>query len=335
MNKMLKGMIKAGMVELGARYGQHRKKDTTPRLWIMMYHRVLPETDSEYAIEEPGMMVTPETLDMHFSVLKQEFTLISLREWLERVQADRPLPEKACAITFDDGWLDNYQYAYPIIQQHQVPITLYAVSDMIGTHQTFWPNRLAKILTSSNQQLQQLDWLRPLLRDLDGQQATSNEYTASVIYQMKSFQDDQLLNWLDEAENTLGISEPESPVLMHWSQLSEMSQNELIDIGAHTCRHLRLSAQLPLAVAESEIVKSKQQLEQQLEQPVELFCYPNGDFTDKVTEIVSQHYQSAVTTHRGINRLSSLSPYRLDRIGLHNDISNTPKKLLARIGMGF
>jgi len=72
-----------------------------------------------------------------------------------------------------------------------------------------------------------------------------------------------------------------------------------------------------------------------LEQPVELFCYPNGDFTDKVTEIVSQHYQSAVTTHRGINRLSSLSPYRLDRIGLHNDISNTPKKLLARIGMGF
>lgn len=335
MKKYLKGMIKLGMVELGARYGQHRKNEETPRLWVMMYHRILPEADARYAAEEPGMLVTPETLDMHFSVLKQEFTIVSLKDWVTRARSEQPLPEKACAITFDDGWLDNYQYAFPLIKKHQVPVTLYVVSEMLGTNQTFWPNRLARILTYPYDQLVQLEWLHECIRNDAAEVNLTKEFIANTIHRMKRFQDSQLLEWISEAESLLGIESSDQPVMMNWSQLSEMSDSGLVEVGSHTCQHIRLNEQLPLSAAEQEITKSKQQLEAKLGKPIELFCYPNGDYTEQIADLVARHYRSAVTTRRGVNRLTELSPYKLERIGLHNDISDTPKKLLARVGMSI
>jgi peptidoglycan/xylan/chitin deacetylase (PgdA/CDA1 family) len=325
--QLLKNAAKFPVEALAGQFGQHRRQAGEARLWIMMYHRILPKNDPRYALEEPGMIVEPETFRMHLQQLRKEFTLMPLNEWVKRSKAGQALPPKSCAITFDDGWLDNYQYALPILEQQQVPATLFAVSGMVGTNDEFWPNRIVKLL---NQPLEKIETI-PWLYELAGNQATNSELSAQVIYSLKNLTDDEIIKQLDHAEEALGVSKNTSPTLMNWEQLRTFSDNDLIDIGSHTCHHVRLRQDLQPSVRFNEIVQSKKQLETQLEKPIELFCYPNGDYCDAALREVAEHYQAAVTTKPGINLASDSSFMTLKRFGVHQDISYNRRKLLARV----
>jgi peptidoglycan/xylan/chitin deacetylase (PgdA/CDA1 family) len=323
----LKNLAKLPLEMLAARFGHHRKAAAEPQLWIIMYHRVLPASDPRHAQEEPGMIVEPATLKMHLEVFREFFTLIPLREWVARREAGKPLPDKACAITFDDGWLDNHQYAFPLLEQAQVPATLFAVSDMIGTTEAFWPNRIQRLLQLPPEQRADIGWLNDLLP----QGQADGERSAQAIYALKSHSDPDLLVMLDEAEQALGVEAPTRAALMDWSQLREIAANPLFDVGSHTRHHIRLRGDLDRQRLEDEVVLSKQRLEQELDQPVELFCYPNGDYCDAAVTAVARHYRAAVTTRPGINRASSAHPQLLRRFGVHEDASHNRRKLLARV----
>jgi peptidoglycan/xylan/chitin deacetylase (PgdA/CDA1 family) len=300
-------------------------------LWILMYHRVLPASDERFGNEEPGMVVTPETFLRHIQALKKLFTIVSLTEWIDRCDTGKPLPPRACAITFDDGWLDNFEFALPILQQEQVPATLFAVSHMVGTSSQFWPNRVARLIGNSAewQKNSSLAWLR----DLGGDYAagfTDRENLGHIIAKLKQLPDSELSDRLDEAEKMSGIALANTPALVNWDQLRAMQNTGLVEIGSHTCHHFRLTEQLPADILEQEIVESRKELERQLEKPVSLFCYPNGDASAQAIKLVQQHYTAAVTTRRGINSMST-SPHQLLRIGVHEQISNTSLKFRAKL----
>lgn len=167
----IKQIAKRGIQIAAMQWGRHRKKHNHPQLIVIMYHRILPEDDIRCHTEEPGMIVSPETLELHLKTLSQYFSFISLSEWLKKKDANQPLPDMACAITFDDGWRDNYEYAYPILKRHNVPATIYLVANMVGTKNVFWPERIAQLLISLPQQQNdlwnssELKWLRDLASD--------------------------------------------------------------------------------------------------------------------------------------------------------------------------
>jgi hypothetical protein len=110
-----------------------------PRLLVLMYHRVLPPTHADRAIEQPGMYVSPATLDLHCALLKRYFDFVHLDDWLRAARAREELPRMACALTFDDGWRDNFEYALPVLEQQCVPATIFLVSSYTGTAREFWP----------------------------------------------------------------------------------------------------------------------------------------------------------------------------------------------------
>ncbi len=323
---LLKPIIQVPLETMAARWGHHRRDSKEPRLWIMMYHRILPQNAAGYSTEEPGMIVEPETFRMHLNTLKSEFTMISLGEWINRKINNKPLPLKACAVTFDDGWLDNYDYAYPILKQLQIPATLFAVSDMLGTKQTFWPNRIQTILQQPIEKLTSISWLTDLL----GHSPMDKELSSSVIYSLKHHSDQQLIQLIEQTESDLEIPTPKTPVLIDLKQIREMSDSGLIEIGSHTCQHIRLVKGLSKEVISKEIVNSKKQLEEILDKPIELFCYPNGDYCDAAVKEVASHYKAAVTTQKGINTCQS-DLFSLSRIGVHQDVSNNQRRLLARV----
>jgi peptidoglycan/xylan/chitin deacetylase (PgdA/CDA1 family) len=325
--QFLKNSAKFPLELLANNMGQHRQHTTEPRLWVMMYHRILPKYDPRYILEEPGMMVEPDTFQMHLQILKQEFTIIPLSEWINRKNQNLSLPEKACAITFDDGWLDNFEYALPILEKEQVPATFFAVSHMIGTNEQFWPNRIVSLLQQPESKIQSIPWLQKLT----GNQTADAEVSAQAIYSLKDFSDDYLLKLIEQAEKDLSISPSDSPSLMDWEQLRLISNNDLMEVGSHTCHHIRLRDNLDLNIQLREITESKVMLEKQLGKPVNLFCYPNGDYSEAAVKAVSEHYQAAVTTRSGINHANSFNPFKLHRLGVHQDISNNRRKLLARI----
>ena len=80
-----------------------------------------------------------------------------------------------------------------------------------------------------------------------------------------------------------------------------------------------------------EIYESKKHLEDRLEKPVNLFCYPNGEFSDQAINEVKRHYNGAVTTEPGINNKSFADNYKLQRFGVHQDVSFNRRKLLAKL----
>jgi peptidoglycan/xylan/chitin deacetylase (PgdA/CDA1 family) len=296
-----------------------------------MYHRVLPADDLRFRDEEPGMIVTPSTFRHHLQLLKSLFTMMPLAEWLDRRTTGKPLPQRACAITFDDGWLDNYEFALPILQQEQVPATLFAVSHMIGTPLQFWPNRVARLIGNNTtwQQIESLSWLK----QLGGEYAngfTHRENLGHIIARLKQLPDSELKERLDAAEKQLNIAPDNAPALVNWDQLRAMQNTGLIDIGSHTCNHFRLTESLPASLVEQEIVDSRKLLEAQLEKPVPLFCYPNGDASPLAIRLVQQHYSGAVTTRRGINSVKT-SAHELLRVGVHEQISDTPLKFRAKL----
>lgn len=325
--QILKNSVKRPLDSLAAQFGHHRRYSNEPRLWIMMYHRILPKDDPRFLLEEPGMIVEPETFRMHLRTLKNEFTIISLEEWVLRKKKNLPLPEKSCVITFDDGWLDNYEFAFPILQQEQIPATLFAVSDMIGSNQTFWPNRIQTILKSPKEQLCEIPWLSEFINTSD----FSKEISAGIIYSLKHRSDSELIDLIEKTESDLSIPTPTFPVLVSSEQLREMSESRLVDIGSHTSNHIRLVKGLAVETYRAEIANSKTKLESIIEKPINLFCYPNGDYCDDAIKEVSRHYDAAVTTQKGIISGSTNELYTLSRFGVHQDISNNKRQLLSRV----
>lgn len=337
-NNILKEIIKSSLQTAAARLGPHARSARQSQLLVLMYHRILPANDERIKLEEPGMYVTPETFQKNIEILRPLFEFVKLSEWLDKRQKNLPLPAKACAITFDDGWADNYEFAYPVLQKTGVPATIFIVSDMIGTNTRFWPERLAAIVTSiSTEQpekwsIPELKWLRCAKTDYKFLKfAPSREEITQLIAHAKQLPDQEINVRLDRIKSKLELKyTSRSPSLLSWSQIKEMIDSGLIDAGSHTCHHTRLNSQTPIEILTKEIVHSKRVIEQQLGKPITIFCFPNGDYSETALELVRRHYLAAVTTSKGWNSIKS-NPYLLKRIGIHEDIAKNKTAFLARI----
>lgn len=274
------------------------------------------------------MRVTPESLDMHLQEIKRHFELVSLGDWVAAKEDGRALPRRACAITFDDGWQDNYEYAFPLLLKHQVPATLFAVADKIGTDFQFWPNIIAALLLSgAGPQLAESSVLGPA-GGCDPE--PGGDAIAQSIKRLKARSDAEIFRALEELQWRSLLREPLPPALMSWEQLHEMRASGLVEVGSHTCSHRRLTAALTDDEICFEVAKSKQVLEQHLGGSIQLFCFPNGDYGQRALKQVQNLYVAAVTTQRGINSTNTAN-HELTRIGIHNDISNTRRRFNARL----
>ena len=331
----MKQLIKQCVITAANQFGPHRFAGLArdPQLWVLMYHRILPKDDIRYRLEEPGMIVTPETFAMHLRQLKLHFDVMGLSDWLALRASGKPLPRRACAITFDDGWYDNYEFALPIIEQEKTPATLFAVVEKIATDFQFWPNLVSALLASNaTAAMKQNPVFARALQQLPNVKDTGDrEYAAAVIKALKQSTDAEIFAALTaiDWQQQLAFELPRG--LMNWDELRAMTNSGLVQVGSHTCNHKRLNAELPEADILHEVVDSKMQLAQKLPDSVNIFCFPNGDYNQAALDAVTQTYSAAVTTQRGIVNARTTQAHQLCRIGLHENVSHTPRLLGARL----
>ncbi len=334
----LKNAIKRGIQLFAANLGPHIRSHREPQLLILMYHRILPIDDERVRLEEPGMVVTPKTFQNNLETISKYFEFVTLSEWIENKNRSLPLPAKACAITFDDGWADNYEFAFPVLKKMRIPATIFLVANMIGTNKQFWPEHLARICEAISTHCPEqwsnisLAWLHKANTDYKfSTRPPTKEEISQLIIHAKQWPDHEIHSRLNLIESELGLHEhSDSAALMNWSQISEMTNSGLIEAGSHTCHHTRLSSETPVETLKEEIIRSKEIIEKRTAQAVTTFCYPNGDYSDKALKLVEKHYSCAVTTESGWNSVKT-SNYRLQRIGVHEDIAGDRTAFLARI----
>lgn len=336
--KPVKRVIKRSLEHLAAGLGPHTWKPNSPRLLILMYHRILPAEDERSRTEEPGMIVTPATFSEHLKLLSEYFEFVSLSDWLQRRHEGLPLPAKACAVTFDDGWADNYEFAFPVLQLLQIPATIFLVADMIDTKKMFWPEHMARLVSKIAETSPQawsnsaLNWLTDAKTDYQYEaNVPTNEQISQFIAHVKRYPDTEIFSLIQKSEDALNLEvKPEKPALLTWKQVSQMISSGLVEVGSHTCRHIRLGEQTPIETTAHEIITSKATIEQHTGQNVRVFCFPNGDYTERALALVKNHYIGSVTTANGWNSATTDS-YLLHRIGIHEDISSDRSSFLARV----
>lgn len=304
-----------------------------------MYHRVLPADDARVQFEQPGMIVHPHTFERHLDVIRNNISVVSLSDWLSRAANGEELPDRACAITFDDGWKDNHEFAFPALLRYQVPATIFLVADQIGDTAMLWPERLAKTLSISLSRRDRDEiangrsfaWLFGEYPHLLERDEIDTSLLDEVIVFAKRTRSDAALQ-----ELTLAMAEAvDDPrcrrgSMLNWSQILEMHASGLVEFGSHTCNHVRLNSDAACSVLQHEIVVSKKKLEAGLDAEISLFCFPNGDTSKESIGLVRANYRAAVTTRKGWN-YPGTDAMQLKRTGIHQGNSACERMFLARL----
>jgi len=280
--------------EQGASWWHSR---SVPLCTIFRYHRVNDDRDPFF----DALPVSQFCAQMEY--LAQHFHLVSLDQL-----AGGQLPSNgqrcSVAVTFDDGYRDNFVHAFPILEKMGIPATIFLTTGYIESGQLPWYDqvRLAFKLTSEP---------RFSLQGIGGPSVTLEGATDRLkamnlaLAWLRMTNESNRLCWLPELFRSLRVpSELNLPATMlAWSEIRQMSKAG-ISFGAHTITHPVLGG-LPISRLQEEIFGSKKTVEDRLQSPVRHFAYPFGkhaDFCGDAKNIVqAAGFQTAVTTISGIN----------------------------------
>ena len=113
---------------------------------VLTYHRVLPEDKENTSFSTKAIIVRPSTFNRHMTFIKKHFSIQDITEFSTNILKNSIPDKPACLITFDDGWIDNYLYAFPILKDHAIPAIIFLPIDYIESMNLFWQEKLSRAL---------------------------------------------------------------------------------------------------------------------------------------------------------------------------------------------
>lgn len=266
-------------------------------LAIVMYHGVTPEPLPAFN----WCQLAAAEFARQIEFLANHYTLLPLSEVVDRLERRAPLPDSAACITFDDGYRNVGTVAAPILATHQAPATVFLSTELVGTDQPPWTQKVFHALVQTGRttlKLMGMTW------PLNSAEDRGGAYR-SLVNQLKAMPEAEsravvhgLLADLD-----VGAVPPESPLAtMGWDEVERLAAGGQIDFGSHTHTHPILSRCTPEKQGE-ELRLSRDLLRERLGR-CDLFAYPNGtraDFTPLTRQLLAElEYRCALTTEPGL-----------------------------------
>jgi len=293
-------------------------------LTIVTFHRVLPPEQLR-VYPMPGLAVTPEQLEAIVGLLSQHFHCTTLIDAFRRFRhgpaadASRPL----LAVTFDDGALDNFEHARPVLDRLGVRASFYIPVANVDEQRAPWHDRLGFALLGSvaaRHRRPEVDF-DPLLSPFG---IASSELSAllpaeAVAISQRGVQHSKALTPAERADALARLEDAlgKDPVpawagMMSWDQIRALD-GEGHEIGSHSMTH-PLLPDCDRTQLRTEVFDSLERLRSATGGEVASFCYPNGSYDSRcLAEVEDSGYECAVTTRWGINRRRSSSAFELCR----------------------
>lgn len=281
---------------------------------ILMYHRV-----ADIPVDPWGLAVHPARFEEQIACLKRLRHVVHLHELLQlklsRASSDKPL----AAVTFDDGYYDVYSNAWPVLQRHDCPMTLFITTGIIGTDREFWWDAVARVfleieLLPEGLALEvagkQCRWAMPPFSDRGARDRVFREIWAQL----------RVLPHKDQTKLLAEIGKWAACDLtardVHRAMTAQEVRNisdGLITIGAHTVTHPTLPAHGE-GTQFREIAESRRVCEELAGTEVRAFAYPFGDHSDTTVRAVREAgFDVACTVDaRAVGRKAE--PLKLPRI---------------------
>jgi peptidoglycan/xylan/chitin deacetylase (PgdA/CDA1 family) len=248
-------------------------------LRILAYHSVSDYRNRSFRYVDPGVVVSPAGFERQVAFLSQHYRIASMDEVTAWINGSIEFARPAVAITFDDGYHDNYVYAYPILKKYRATATFNVVTDAIGNTVPLWTSELREVVYRARQKGLTRSRIGSVAIDL-ADDTTTRQSLSALTRVLRSSDKDARSEMLREIRRTLlGIAEEATSavragdVMMSWDELREMARGGM-GIGSHSASHPALPEISP-AEAAREITDSKTKLEEELQAPVAHFVYPN------------------------------------------------------------
>jgi peptidoglycan/xylan/chitin deacetylase (PgdA/CDA1 family)/CelD/BcsL family acetyltransferase involved in cellulose biosynthesis len=282
---------------------------TEPSVRILYYHRVNDEKDPFF----PAISTALFEREMRY--VAEHYPVVSLTGALDHLKRDTG--GTVIAITFDDGYQDNYVNAFPVLQRYNLPATIFLTTGALDSREPLWFEQLAQVLKKTDRESIDLEidlprrfWMRTQSERLDS--------NGRIYGLLRGLPDSERQRWLSKILRQLGDSSTyeRKDQMLTWDQVRLMNVHG-IDFGGHSVNHPFIS-RLTRERVIWEVSECKRRIEDELQLPADHFAYPSGREEDfgKWNEqaIRNAGYRSAVTTIWGMN-FRSTGPMELRRGG--------------------
>ena len=279
---------------------------------VLNYHRIgrRPPWPSDVGI----WSTTAEEFDQQMQFLARHFEVLSAADLLDgRARRDG----RCVMVTFDDGYRETYEVAYPILEAHGVPATYFLTTGFIdATHTPWWDEIAWMVRESPRTELAAAGWFAApqSLAEVDRQRTTK-----LLIDHYKTLPSEQAATFLDYVARATGSGrrDPSEAVseFITWEMARDLDRAGM-GIGGHTVSHPVL-ARLPQAHQRREIKSCLDRLEHELAARPRLFSYPEGmtDSFDSATAACLEEngVDFAFSNYGGLVRTSTRNPWDLPR----------------------
>lgn len=307
---------------------------------VLMYHRVLTTSEWQATGSHPAMSVTAETFAQHMAILRQRFVPLTLGEFGARMRNRQPFPDRACLITFDDGWRDTLTNALPLLREQQLPSAVFVPVNFIGSRRLFTRETFAHLVMLARDLARRQPERAPAIRALLARveldrllDLSGPDVRAAVI---ESAGAAPMTPAFDELVQALAgvldvrVEQLETPdAFMDWDQVQGLARHG-VEIGGHGAEHRRLALLSPEA-ADADIRTCAEVLARRTSPMVRSFSYPNGSYNETVIQMVRNHgYELAFTTRGGVVRCDD-DPLQIRRINIQEDMTQSLPMFLARL----
>lgn len=302
------------------------------RVVVLTYHRILPFDVREDSFSHPAIMVDDQNFERQIRFIRKHFKVMTTRQLQDKLASIRPDDEASCLITFDDGWRDNYDHAYPILKKHRVPALIFPAMNYIGKQDLFWQEALGhgiyQVFKTDSDRARQFIQHHKLdyLHDLDKPEQL--EKIQNYVRVLKALDYDEIDAIFEQIGSLIGdIDFGAIDGYLSPEQIAEMRRNG-IEFGSHACSH-RILTRLSDSALKEELEKSRVMLEAITNQPVDTIAYPNGDFDDRVvSQTRAAGYSLGFGTRFGYVSAGD-NAYELKRININDSTSRNNPLLLA------
>ncbi len=311
-----KGLL-AGLLDATGAVSLVRKRRVRG-LTILAYHRILdmgPE-DAYFADPELVSASCAEFL-RQMEYLRTYWNPVPLSEAVEHLIHGSELAPRSVAITFDDGHIDNYTNAFPVLKKLGIPATIFLSTGYIGGRRAFWFDRVATLICNAPAGNHHIDM--PACELHLGDIRTRREATHSVLAGLKKLPDPERVAAMVLLEDRFAGHVPALPetqgCALDWDQIREMSRCG-IAFGSHTVSHPVLSM-LSEESIRFELLESRRTIEAETGRESDLLAYPVGKpyaFDQRVVAIARQcGYRAALAYVDGINQPGDCDLFALGR----------------------
>lgn len=250
---------------------------------------------------------------------KWGYKFATISEVVDILKGDKKIPEEIITLTFDDGFKNVIEKAYPIMKEYNAKGCIYIVSSLIGTNNLLWTDYVETVVRNSPQGIFNFNLKDEILSYKLDTKESYQSAMRDIKNKLRSVSNQDRILSLRQFDNRELDEIPKEFCFLSWEQLRSLDK-DIFEIGSHSKTHPNLD-RLEDGELGEEIEGSKKDIERETNNTILHFNYPAGAFNERVVDSVKEcGYLSAVSTTQGFNDQNT-NMFKLRRIGVNRNFT--------------